>query len=245
MISVEQLSNFIYLREKGDTMSAKILIIEDDQVILRFLGLALETNGYEVLDARNGLLGINLYLSHNPDLVLLDLGLPDIDGTEVLEELKKIADKPIIIISARDRDVDKIEALDNGANDYITKPFNVGEVLARVRVALRGAIKINENQIFVYRDLSIDFDRHKVVLNGSEVHLTPIEYKILEVFIKYQGKVLTHKFLQKEVWGYETVDNYQTLRVFIASIRKKLEPENGLNQFIITEVGVGYRFNDE
>jgi two-component system KDP operon response regulator KdpE len=226
-------------------MSAKILIIEDDQVILRFLGLALETNGYEVLDARNGLLGINLYLSHNPDLVLLDLGLPDIDGTEVLEELKKIADKPIIIISARDRDVDKIEALDNGANDYITKPFNVGEVLARVRVALRGAIKINENQIFVYRDLSIDFDRHKVVLNGSEVHLTPIEYKILEVFIKYQGKVLTHKFLQKEVWGYETVDNYQTLRVFIASIRKKLEPENGLNQFIITEVGVGYRFNDE
>ncbi len=226
-------------------MLAKILVIEDDQVILRFLGLALKTYGYEIIEARNGLLGINLYISHNPDLVMLDLGLPDIDGMEVLKELKKISDKPVIVISARERDLDKIIALDIGANDYITKPFNVGEVLARVRVALRGSLKISENQIFVCRDLVIDFNRHKVTIKNSEVHLTPIEYKILETFIKFRGKVLTHKFLQNEVWGYDTVDNYQTLRVFIASIRKKLESDNDLNQYIITEVGVGYIFNDE
>jgi two-component system KDP operon response regulator KdpE len=226
-------------------MQSKILIVEDDQVILRFLALALKTNGYDVIDARNGLLGINLFISHNPDLVLLDLGLPDIEGMEVIKEIRKISDKPIIIISARDRDLDKIEALDNGANDYITKPFNIGEVLARVRVSLRGIIKINENKTFVYSDLTIDFDRHKVFVEEEEVHLTPIEFKILETLVKYQGKVLTHKFLQSETWGYETVDNYQTLRVFIASIRKKIEKENRINQYIITEVGVGYRFNDE
>lgn len=226
-------------------MQSKILIVEDDQVILRFLGLALKTNGYDIIDARNGLLGINLFISHNPDLVLLDLGLPDIEGMEVIKEIRKISDKPIIIISARDRDLDKIDALDNGANDYITKPFNIGEVLARVRVSLRGTIKINENKTFIYGDLTIDFDRHKVFVEEEEVHLTPIEFKILETLVKYQGKVLTHKYLQNETWGYETVDNYQTLRVFIASIRKKIEKENKINQYIITEVGVGYRFNDE
>ena len=226
-------------------MQSKILIIEDDPVILRFLGLALKTNGYEVVDARNGLLGINLFISHNPDLILLDLGLPDIDGMEVISEVRKTSEVPIIIISARDRDLDKINALDNGANDFITKPFNIGEVLARVRVSLRGILKIAEDNIFTYNGLSIDFDRHKVFVEDEEVHLTPIEFKILGILVKYQGKVLTHKLLQSETWGYETVDNYQTLRVFIASIRKKIEKENRINQYIITEVGVGYRFNDE
>lgn len=224
---------------------SKILIIEDDPVILRFLKLALKTNGYDVIEANNGLLGISLFISHNPDLVLLDLGLPDIDGMEVIAELRKISAKPIIIISARDRDADKIYALDNGANDYVTKPFNIGEVLARVRVSLRGITTISENNVFVYNDLEIDFDRHKVTVEGEEVHLTPIEFKILETFVKYRGKVLTHKFLQNEAWGYETVDNYQTLRVFIAAIRKKIEKENKFNQYILTEVGVGYRFNDD
>jgi two-component system KDP operon response regulator KdpE len=223
----------------------KILIIEDDQVILRFLNLALKTSGYEVIEAKNGILGISLFISHNPDLVLLDLGLPDIDGTEVIKELKKIADKPIIIISARDRDSDKISALDDGANDYITKPFNIGEVLARIRVSLRGTIKLNENKEFIYNDLKLDFNKHKVYVKEEEVHLTPIEFKILETMVNYQGKVLTHKFLQKEIWGYETLDNYQTLRVFIASIRKKIENQNNPNQYIVTEIGVGYRFNDE
>jgi two-component system KDP operon response regulator KdpE len=225
-------------------MAIKILIIEDDDVILRFLSLALKTNKYEILTSKNGISGINLILSHQPDLILLDLGLPDLDGMKVIEEIRKTSKIPIIVISARDRDKDKIFALDQGANDYITKPFNIDEVLARIRVSLRGLKEIKENEPFIFKALKIDFDKHKVYVNDNEVHLTPIEFKILQLLVQYQGKVLTHKLIQDKVWGYDTVDNYQTLRVFIGSIRKKIETER-MSSLIITEVGVGYRFNDE
>lgn len=225
-------------------MAAKILIIEDDDVILRFLSLALKTNNYDIIDSKNGVQGINHYISHKPDLVLLDLGLPDIDGMEVIQEIRQIANTPIIIISARDRDKDKINALDEGANDYITKPFNIDEVIARIRVSLRGVMEFEENKPFIFKDLQIDFDKHKVYIKDKEVHLTPIEFKILQLLVQYQGKVLTHKFIQDKVWGYDTMDNYQTLRVFIGSIRKKIETEN-MSSLIITEIGIGYRFNDD
>lgn len=223
----------------------KILIIEDDKVILRFLKLALETNEYDVVSAMNGLSGISLYLSHKPDLVLLDLGLPDIDGMEVLSQIRESDDTPVIVISARSKEQEKVLALDSGANDYVTKPFNMGEVLARIRVSLR---KVNpsftQKELFSFKDLQIDFEKRLVLLAEEEIHLTPMEYKLLTLLVEHQGKVLTHSFLQKKVWGYDTLDEYQSLRVFMASIRKKIEQSTKDPEYIVTEVGVGYRFLD-
>lgn len=223
----------------------KILIIEDDKVILKFVSLALVTNGYEVLSAESGISGISIFLSQNPDLILLDLGLPDLDGMEVLKQIRDQKTTPVIVISARGREVDKVAALDHGANDYVTKPFNVGEVLARIRVALRNKTDFITQESFTYRDLFIDFAKRYVTIQGNEIHFTPIEFKLLELLINHQGKVLTHSFLQEKVWGYSTVDDYQSLRVFMASIRRKIELDNKDFKYIITEVGVGYRFKDE
>ncbi len=224
-------------------MNEKILIIEDDKVILKFLTLALKTHGYTVIGSENGLTGLNLFMNQNPDLVLLDLGLPDLDGMLVLKEIRNQKSTPIIIISARGREQDKVNALDQGANDYVTKPFNLGEVLARIRVSLRNQKEVKESSIFEFENLIVDFDKYLVKLDHEEIHLTPIEFKLLELLIKNQGKVLTHAFLQDHVWGYQTVDEYQSLRVFMASIRRKIEGNQG-NRFIITEIGVGYRFRD-
>lgn len=178
------------------------------------------------------------------DLVLLDLGLPDIDGIDVLAELRKISKIPVIIISARGRESDKVTALDMGANDYVTKPFNINEVLARIRVALRTTPQ-NEVPIFSFKGLEVDFERRIVKVNDKEVHLTPIEFKLLELLIKNQGKVLTHSYIQEHIWGYQSVDDYQSLRVFMASIRKKLSTTQDQPSFIVTEMGVGYRLKDE
>lgn len=223
----------------------KILIIEDDKVILKFVSLALVTNGYEVLSAETGISGISLFLSQNPDLILLDLGLPDLDGMEVLQQIREQKPTPVIVISARGRETDKVLALDHGANDYVTKPFNVGEVLARIRVALRNKSSLVIAESFEYKDLFIDFGKRYVTVQEQEIHLTPIEFKLLELLVTYQGKVLTHSFLQEQIWGYSTVDDYQSLRVFMASIRRKIELSNKDFKYIITEVGVGYRFKDE
>jgi two-component system KDP operon response regulator KdpE len=223
----------------------KILIIEDDSVILKFLKLALETNHYEVLVAKQAAIGLNEVLNQSPDLVLLDLGLPDMDGMEVIKEIRKIGQTPIIIISARGRELDKVSALDLGANDYVTKPFNIGEVLARVRVALRNQTLQNKAAEFRFKDLVVNFEKYKVLLKEDEIHLTPIEFKLLELLIEHQGKVLTHSFIQEKIWGYKTVDDYQSLRVFMANIRKKIETNQQAYDYIITEVGVGYRFKDD
>lgn len=222
-----------------------VLIIEDDKSILNFLKLSLKTNGYKILEATNGLTGISLFLSHNPDLILLDLGLPDIDGMEVLAQIRQSSTVPVVIVSARGQEREKVSALDIGADDYITKPFGVSELLARVRVALRRQKRTAVTNEFVLENLRIDFNKRKIYVGDKEIHLTPIEYKLVLLLTENSGKVLTHKFIQNEVWGYETSDEYQTLRVFMANIRKKIEIDTVRPRFIMTEVGVGYRFADE
>jgi len=226
-------------------MNKKILVIEDDEIISKFLSVALKTNNYDYIKAENGVEGISLFMTNNPDLILLDLGLPDIDGMEVLSQIRSQSDIPIIIISARGREKEKVNALDMGADDYLTKPFNIGELLARIRVAFRKALPSIKNNIFEIRNLKMDFEKRKIFIDDEEIHLTPIEYKLLSLLVENRGKVLTHSFIQKKIWGYEAIDDFQSLRVFMASIRRKIENDTNNPQYILTEIGVGYRLIDE
>ena len=179
----------------------------------------------------------------DPDLILLDLGLPDIDGMEVLGQIRQESEVPVIVVSARGMEQEKVGALDAGADDYITKPFNAGELLARIRVALRHRSSApRQEPVFELDTLKMDFEKRKVSVRGEEVHLTPIEYKMLSLLVNNSGKVLTHHYIQQEVWGYDTTDDYQSLRVFMANIRRKIEEDSTKPRFILTEVGVGYRF---
>ncbi len=223
---------------------AKVLIIEDDKVIGKFLSMALKTNQHDAYVAVFGIEGIEYFQREKPDLVLLDLGLPDIDGMDVLAMIRKESNVPIIIISARGKDTEKVLALDSGADDYVTKPFNSSELLARIRVAIRKTSQNVLPDVFQFQELKVDFDKHKVYITNEEVHLTPIEFKLLTLLIKHQGKVLTHSFIQNEVWGYDSFDDFQSLRVFMASIRKKIENDPKMPTYIITEMGIGYRFMD-
>ncbi len=228
------------------TESARALIIEDDKSIRNLLRISLEGNGYRCDTAETGESGIGLSASNNPDIVLLDLGLPDIDGSKVIEKIRSFSAVPIIIVSARDREHEKIAALDQGADDYITKPFNTQELLARIRVALRHASSRDTRATtFNVGGLVLDFERHLVAVDGQEAHLTKIEFKLLELLAEHSGKVLTHQFLQKKVWGYDTTDDYKSLRVFMANIRRKIEPDAAKPIYIITETGIGYRLIDE
>lgn len=223
-----------------------ILLIEDDKSIQNFLKISLKSNGYKTISAENGLSGISLFLSANPDAILLDLGLPDIDGMEVLAHIRQTSTIPIVIISARGQEKEKVTALDLGADDYITKPFSIGELQARVRVALRHyKPEIEREQIFILDALKIDFEKRKVYTHNAEIHLTPLEYKMLILLVNHSGKVLTHKYIQQEVWGYATSDEFQSLRVFMANIRRKIEDDTSKPRYITTEVGVGYRFAEE
>ena len=224
-------------------MNKNILLIEDDPAIIRLLKIALETNDYKAIVAKNGITGISLFLSEHPDLILLDLGLPDVDGMEVINQVRAISKTPIIVVSARSDEEEKVECLDNGADDYVTKPFNVQELMARIRVCLRKVNKEDDtNQIFETKDLKIDFDKYLAYLNNEPVHFTPIEFKILKLLIDNRGKVLTHKFIQNEIWGYDSLDEYQSLRVYMAALRKKIEKNTSKPEYIITEIGIGYRF---
>lgn len=232
--------------QKEKQMKNKILIIEDDKIISHFLQVALETNGYTTISAKCGLDGINSFINGSFDLVVLDMGLPDIDGQLVLKQIVDTGKNiPIIIVTAREKEEDKVSALDSGAVDYITKPFNINELLARVRVALRQKTQVEENDSFDYKGIHINLKNRKVQINDHLVHFTPIEYNILLLFIDNRGKVLTHKYLQNQIWGYDTLDDYQALRVFIASIRKKISQYDEDNAYINTEVGVGYWFSDD
>jgi two-component system KDP operon response regulator KdpE len=225
---------------------SQVLIIEDDKSIQNFLKLSLKASGYSCMVTETGLSGLSLFMANNPEIILLDLGLPDIDGFEVLAQVRATSTIPIIVISARDQEREKVAALDAGADDYITKPFNIPELLARIRVALRHALPRElEPALFLVGGLSVDFERRKVTVDGEEVHLTPIEYKLLVLLAEHSGKVLTHQFIQKKVWGYETNDEYQSLRVFMANIRRKIEPRTSHPLYILTEVGIGYRLVDE
>lgn len=226
-------------------MDQSILIIEDDKGIVNLLSIALKTSGYKITSTQFGQTGLNLLRSNNPDLILLDLGLPDIDGLSILDEIRKDSKVPIIIISARYQEEEKVLALDKGADDYVTKPFSTIELLARIRVALRRQTKLDETNDFHLDQLIVDFEKRKVYVENEETHLTPIEYKILCYLIENKGRVLTHKMIQDKVWGYSSTDDYQSLRVFMGNIRRKIEKDTVNPRYILTEVGVGYRFADE
>jgi two-component system, OmpR family, KDP operon response regulator KdpE len=219
-----------------------ILIIEDETQMRRFLRASLSSNGYQVVETDTAEEGLAQAAARNPDLVLLDLGLPDQDGLVVTQRLREWAKTPIIVISARGREEDKIQALDAGADDYLTKPFGVGELLARIRVALRNAARgeLGSSQ-FSVGELKIDLVRRQVLVAGQEVHLTPIEYKLLATLVKHAGRVITHRQLLREVWGPNSSDQTQYLRVYMGQLRHKLEQNPSRPQFLTTEPGVGYR----
>ena len=223
-----------------------ILVIEDEQPIRRFLRASLEDAGCRVIEAANGAEGLRMAANQPPDLVILDLGLPDLDGQEALKRLREWCAAPIIILSARDQESQKIQALDHGADDYIAKPFSVGELLARMRVAIRHAHRVGpEAPVVTIGKLQVDLAARIARLDGAEIHLTPLEYKLLVTMIKHAGKVLTHRFLLREVWGPQDSREHHYLRVFVASLRRKIEREPARPRYILTEQGVGYRFAAE
>lgn len=229
-------------------MSNKILIIEDDSKILNFMNMALKAKGYTVLTAKNGNQGILCFCTENPEIILLDLGLPDMDGVEIIKQIRDVSEIPIIIVSAREQDYDKIAALDAGANDYVTKPFSMGELLARIRVMERLIERKTDNiheSVHKFDYLTVDTEKHRVYVNDNEVHLTPIEFKLLLLLIANRGKVITHSQISKEVWGYGETGDSKSIRVFMASLRRKIENDRSNPRFIFTEIGVGYRFTDE
>jgi two-component system KDP operon response regulator KdpE len=223
-----------------------ILVIDDEPPIRRFLKASLLNAGYVVEEAATGEEGLRLAASHPPDLVLLDLGLPGLDGQEVLRRLREWLSAPVIVLSARDLESQKIAALDSGADDYVTKPFSLGELLARIRTALRHAQPAAaEASVLTAGDLRVDFAARLVYRDDQEVHLTPLEYKLLATMMKHAGKVLTHRFLLREVWGPNDVQETHYLRIFVANLRRKLEQDSVRPRHILTEQGVGYRFAAE
>lgn len=224
-----------------------VLIVEDDKYISNFICMSLRQEGYRYLKTETGRGAISLCYANNPDVVILDLGLPDMDGIEVIENIRSQSDKPIIVVSARQEEGEKIRALDKGADDYVVKPFYMGELLARIRVAVRKSEKNNTamTQSFQKEYLKIDFVKRVVYIDDQEVHLTPIEYRLLVLLVSNRGKVLTHNQILNEIWGYGGGGDANSLRVFMATLRRKIEKDTTNPRFIITEVGVGYRFAEE
>lgn len=221
-----------------------ILIVEDDKYIIHFMSMSLKEENYTFWTARTVKDALSLFYANRPDLVILDLGLPDGDGLEVVRSIRERSSAPVIVVSARQEEPEKIRMLDAGADDYVTKPFYMGELLARIRAALRKKENRAQEQGSCFTDggLLVDFEKRRVEVDGNEVHLTPIEYKILILLIGNRGKVLTHHYILKEVWGYTEGVEAGTLRVFMATLRRKIEKNPSQPQHIITEVGVGYRF---
>ena len=226
-----------------------ILVVEDEKAIRNFIKISLDTQGYRIIESCTGNEAIALTMSYNPELIILDLGLPDMDGIEVIRKIREFKDTPIIIVSARGQDRDKIDALDLGADDYLSKPFSMGELLARVRVLLRRVGRNKESSEIVNNynvdGLEVDLEKRRIMIQGEEVHFTPIEFKIFALLVKHAGKVLTHNYIIKEVWGGVIGGENQSLRVFMANIRRKIEKEPANPRFLLTEVGVGYRLVDE
>lgn len=225
----------------------KILVIEDDRYITGFLSLSLKKEEYDILIAQTAAEGMFLFTSHHPDIVLLDLGLPDKDGVEVIRDIRSFSGTPILVISARDQEKEKIEALDAGADDYITKPFHMGELLARIRVAERKIRSMPQegDATFVCDWLTVDYAKRRVTVDDLEVHLTQTEYRLLTLLIANKGRVLTHNYILRQIWGYDEVGDTRTVRVFMANLRRKIERDTTNPRFIFTEIGVGYRFADE
>jgi len=224
-----------------------VVVIEDDPQIRRFLRTVLPAEGFDVHEAETGERGLVEAATRKPDLVILDLGLPDLDGVEVVRRLREWSTVPVIILSARAREQDKVAALDAGADDYLTKPFGAGELLARLRVALRHAASRGQpgEPTFRVGDLEVDLAARRVHLEGAEAHLTPIEYRLLAVLVRHAGLVVTHRQLLRDVWGPAYVEHTHTLRVHMASLRRKIEREPARPRYLRTELGVGYRLAAE
>ncbi len=227
-----------------------VLIIEDEKSICDFIGKTLDSHEYKVTAANNGKDGLALITSSLPDLVLLDLGLPDMDGMDIIRKTREWSSLPIIMISARTQEKEKVQALDAGADDYITKPFGTFELLARIRTAIRHNNKLsddsqNANRPYAADGLTIDFERRLVTLHGKEIHLTRVEYKIVSLLAKNSGKVMTYDTLIDQVWGPYADDNNRILRVNMANIRRKIEENPGEPKYIFTELGVGYRMLED
>jgi two-component system, OmpR family, KDP operon response regulator KdpE len=224
-----------------------ILLIEDEVPMRRFLRVSLVSNGYRLVEADTGKDGLAQAAARAPELILLDLGLPDRDGLAVAQSVREWSAMPIIVISARGSEEQKIQALDAGADDFLTKPFGVGELLARIRVALRHAARASSapSQRFAAGDLEVDLVRRQVLVRSAEVHLTPIEYKLLGMLIKHAGQVVTHRQLLREVWGPNSSEQTQYLRVYMGQLRHKLEKNPSRPVLLVTEPGVGYRLRDE
>jgi two-component system KDP operon response regulator KdpE len=226
------------------THSATLIVIEDEAQIRRFLRTTLASEGYQIFEAETAKQGLTEAATRKPDLIILDLGLPDMDGVEVVKRIRAWSSVPVIILSARSQESDKISALDAGADDYLVKPFGSGELLARIRVALRhatSAVSGEEGGVFEVDELKVDMVHRKVLVSGLEVHLTPIEYRLLSALIKHAGKVLTHQMLLKDVWGPNCVERAHYLRIYMGTLRHKLEKDPARPRFLLTEVGVGYR----
>ena len=224
-----------------------IVIVEDEYNISSFVSAVLQANGFDTMVARHGAEAIILITSHCPDLVLLDLGLPDMDGQGIIENVRGWSNVPIIVVSARTRERDKVMALESGADDYITKPFGTSELLARIRTALRH-VQLREGEqaqrqtgVFHTGDLEVDYDKRRVYVNGEDAHLTQNEYKIVALLSKYSGRVLTYDSIIKHIWGPNAKQGNQILRVNMANIRRKIEPSTAEPRYIMTEMGVGYR----
>lgn len=232
----------LYIRQvKKMEKGARVLIIDDEPQIRRLLKVSLAAYGYDIHESCNGEEGIQRTAAFKPDLILLDLGLPDMDGKAVVETIREWSRVPIVVLSARDQENEKIAALDAGADDYITKPFSMGELLARLRVALRHAVSTEGSPLIFCGDLKIDLVARHVTLRDQEIKLTPTEYEILKVLAQNMGRVLTHRQLLKAVWGNAYHNDTHYIRVFIGQLRRKVEPNPSQPRYIITESGVGYR----
>lgn len=230
-------------------MAQRILVIDDEAQIRRFLKIALESSGYQVLQAETGHQGLELASLQSPDLILLDLGLPDIGGIEVLKRLREWTRVPVLILSVQEQERDKVTALDSGADDYLSKPFGVQELLARIRVALRHSTERNSktdaSPLFQLGDLKVDLAAHQVWKNEQALKLTKTEFKLLALLIQHAGKVLTHRQILREIWGAEYSGETHYLQVYISQLRRKLEADPSQPQMILTESGVGYRLTGE
>ena len=225
-----------------------VLIVEDDKYIMSLTTIYLKDEGYKTVAAITGKEAVALFYANNPDIILLDLGLPDMDGMEVIRQIREKSSAPIIVVSAREEESEKIRALDLGADDYMTKPFHMGELLARMRVSkrkLNSIVNPDNVETFTSDYLSVDYEKGLVFVDNEEVHLTPMEYKLLKLLIANKGKVLTHNYILNQVWGYGESNDAKSLRVFMASLRRKIERDTANPRFILTQVGIGYRFVGE
>ena len=228
--------------ERAPENLPRILVVDDEQAILRFLHTALDTGEFSLHQAENGHAALAAVVALRPELILLDLGLPDLDGIEVIRRVREWSQVPIIVLSVRDREGDKVAALDAGADDYLTKPFGAAELLARIRVALRRSLRQTPEPVFQDDDLVVDLSLRKVMVRGADVQLTPTEYDLLRLLVSHAGKVLTHTHILKQIWGMTYLEQPHLLRVNISNLRRKIEADPSRPRHIVTEPGVGYRF---